>query len=342
MRLLPPDCPGSPVTATVLAADIGGTHTRLAIAPATAPERPLRVQAYDNADWPDFVSLLAAFLAERHESPTRACIAVAAPVGTGQRCVELTNLSWRIDADGISARLSGAPVCLINDFAAVAHAVPHLDDDSLVSVQPGQPDPLAPAALIGAGTGLGQALVLECHETGRLHVMPTEGGHSDFAPQTREDWELLEYLQGCYGAHVSWERVLSGSGLVELYRFRCGEHLHPDVRQAEREGRDPAPVITRLGLQAGDKTAEATLRHFVRLYGAQAGNLALQTLCRRGLFIAGGIAIHLLPLIASGGFLDAFLAKGRFRNLLTRLPVQVIVHPWPGLLGALTAAAACD
>jgi len=330
------------MTATLLAADIGGTHSRLAIAPATDPCRPLRVREYDNADWPDFISLLTAFLAEGPEIPVRAGVAVAAPVETGQQRVVLTNLSWRIDTESIAARLSGAPVCLINDFAAVAHAVPHLGEDSLVTVQPGRPDPLAPAALIGAGTGLGQALLLECRETGRMHVMATEGGHSDFAPQTREDWALLEYLQKHYGTHVSWERVLSGSGLVELYRFRCGERLHPEFRRAEREGRDPAPVITRLGLHGGDKPAEATLRHFVRLYGAQAGNLALQSLCRRGLYIGGGIAAPLLPLVASNTFLDAFLAKGRFRALLASLPVSVIVHPWPGLLGALTVAAACS
>lgn len=326
------------MTDWLLAADIGGTHTWLALAPAATPDRPAHRARFDNAAWPDFEALLAAFLDEAGARPACACLAVAAPVAPGQRVAVLTNRTWRIDTDRLSARLGGVPVCLVNDFAAVAHAVPHLDPEHLVPVQPGTADPEAPAALMGAGTGLGQALLLECRETGRFHVLPTEGGHSDFAPQCEEDWSLLRRLQRLYGTHVSWERVLSGRGLVELYRFHCGPAPHPDFAAAEAAGADPAPVVTRLGLHGGDPAAEQALRHFTRLYGAQAGNLALQSLCRRGLFIGGGIARHLLPYLVSATFLEAFLAKGRFRALLDTLPVHVIVHPWPGLLGALVLA----
>ena len=205
-------------------------------------------------------------------------------------------------------------------------------------LQAGEPQPEAMAAVLGAGTGLGQVLVLP--GPGPRRVWATEGGHVDFAARTEEDWHMLLTLRRRFG-HVSAERLLSGAGLRFLYEFleeRRGLPTPASLREAREAGRDIAPEITRLGLSGADPLAEQALDRFVELYGAQAGNLALACLPRAGLYIAGGIARHLLPRLERGPFLAAFLDKGRMRPLLETIPLAVITHPDPGLLGATRVA----
>jgi glucokinase len=212
-------------------------------------------------------------------------------------------------------------VGLVNDFFAVALGVPLLGEADVVPLQRGSRDPGAPIGILGAGTGLGQAIVT-WHE-GRHHVVPTEGGHADFAPQDEEQARLFVHLHRRYG-HVSWERLVSGMGLVNIHAFLGGEDIGP-AEIAERA-------------DAGDSTAGRAFEIFVDLYGAEAGNLALKILARGGIYLAGGIAAKNLPRFTDGRFLDAFHRKGRFRELMRTIPVDLIVNEEVGLIGAVEGA----
>ena len=325
----------------LLAGDIGGTHTRLRLSRCTGHglER-LCERRYDSAEHPDFTKLLRAFLADCGETPDSACLGVAGPVHeTGEdTTAEVTNLPWRLSARALSEACGIPRLCLTNDFSLIGHALPALGENDLVTLQAGRPQPEAMAAVLGAGTGLGQVLVLPGPEPRR--VWATEGGHVDFAARTEADWQMLQTLRHRFG-HVSAERLLSGPGLRFIYGFleeRQGRPTPPAIREARDAGRDIAPEITRLGLSGEDPLAAQALERFVELYGAQAGNLALACLPRAGLYIAGGIAQHLLPLLERGPFLTAFLDKGRMRPLLETIPLAVVTHPDPGLLGATRLA----
>jgi len=321
----------------LLAGDIGGTHTRLRLSRFTGQGLELLCERrYASAEHADFSELLRAFLTDCGETADAACLGVAGPVRESgeDTTAEVTNLPWRLSARALSEATGIPRLCLTNDFSLIGHALPALGEDDLVTLQAGDPQPEAMAAVLGAGTGLGQVLVLPGPEPRR--VWATEGGHVDFAARTEEDWHMLLTLKRRFG-HVSAERLLSGAGLRFVYEFleeRRGRPTPPAIREAREAGRDIAPEVTRLGLSGEDPLAAQALDRFVELYGAQAGNLALACLPRAGLFIAGGIARHLLPLLERGPFLTAFLDKGRMRPLLETIPLAVITHPDPGLLGA--------
>ena len=294
----------------ILAGDVGGTKTLLRL---VEPDGTVgREERYDSAAFASFDELLAGFVTGRVDA---ACFAVAGPVYGGR--AEVTNLHWEIDEQALGRELSIPRVSLINDFYSVALGVPLLGPDDLLPLHPAPRDRSAPMAILGAGTGLGEAFVLGDR------VVPTEGGHADFAPQDQEQAALFVRLHERYG-HVSWERVLSGMGLVNIFTFLGGEEL------------DPAEIAERA--DGGDPRAVRAFEIFIDLYGAEAGNMALRVLARGGVYLAGGIAAKNTARFTDGRFVEAFLRKGRFRDLMQTIPVDLIVNEQVGLIGAVEGA----
>lgn len=301
----------------LIAGDVGGTTTRLrAVAADCAITHEAR---YDSAAYATFADLLREFMRGVPGAIDAACFAMAGPVYGGRATV--TNIGWSIEEEALARTFAIARVSLINDFYAVALGVPLLGDDDLLSLQKGERDRTAPAGVLGAGTGLGEAIVV--HFGGMHHVLASEGGHQDFAPQDEEQARLFLELHRRYG-HVSWERLVSGTGLVNIFTFLGGEEI------------DPAEIAERA--EAGDERAARAFAIFVDLYGAEAGNLALRVLARGGIYLAGGIAAKNPARFTDGKFIEAFLRKGRFRELLQTIPVDLILNEGVGLLGALEGA----
>jgi len=311
---------------TLLAGDLGGTKTWLRLSCAG---EVLREQRYDSAAFAGLTPMIADFLGE--SAPASACFGVAGPVRGNT--AQITNLPWRIDAGEIATRFAIPQVSLINDFQAVAYGIEALAAADLLTLQAGQPQPHGPRAVIGAGTGLGEGYLV--WQDGHYQALASEGSHADFAPADEIQADLWRWLAQRYG-HVSWERVVSGPGLAEIYAFlreRGAAAESPQLAAALRLG-DPSAAISDHALQHGDVLAVAALDLFIAAYGAEAGNLALKMLATGGVYIAGGIAPKIAERIRAGGFLRAFLAKGRFAGLLETIPVQVVLNPQVGLLGA--------
>ncbi|MGQ0702424.1 MAG: glucokinase [Gemmatimonadales bacterium] len=321
----------------VLAGDIGGTNARFALVELGTESTPRIVASHDQPSRPapGLLPLVEGFLAKTGARPERACLAFAGPV-LGDR-VTLTNLGWTIDRAELREQLGLPHLILINDFLAAGYAVPLLGDPDLLTLQEGRPNPAGAIALIGAGTGLGEAFIVQCN--GRPLVQPSEGGHASFGPDSPRTWALLSWLKERH-EHVSWERVLSGAGLIGLFEFVAAgrETILEGPLRAEMAGGDPAEVITRYGISGADPLAEEAVDFFVELYGAQAGNLALTVLATGGVYLAGGIARAIAPKLAQGEFVAAFRNKGRLAPLLEQIPVRVILNPDVGLLGAAVVA----
>lgn len=325
----------------VLAGDIGGTTTRLQIAACEAGVcRPLREQRFASATFPQFTAVLHEFLKDAPADRIRsACFGIAGPVQqtvTGQ-FVRVTNLPWQLDSDALAREFGIAKLRLINDFQAIGYAIEHLAPEQLLVVQQGQPIAHGPRAVLGAGTGLGQALLVWQGE--RYEVLATEGGHADYGPTDELTLELSRYLFSHFG-HSSYELVLSGTGLVRLYQFLRERGAAPEsaaLAHALREG-NPAAAITRAALQDNDPLANRTLDLFVQIYGAQAGNLALMSGATGGVYLAGGIAPKIASRLCSDTFLHAFRNKGVMSSWTNRIPVQIVIEPQPGLAGALRVA----
>lgn len=302
----------------LVAGDVGGTKTLLRCIEddgAVSAE-----QRFASGEYPTFDELLRAFAANVPGTVDAACFAVAGPVVDGR--AELTNLGWTMEEKALASAFGIARVSLINDFYAIALGVPLLTESDLVSLHRGHRDRTAPIGILGAGTGLGEAIVT-WHE-GVHQVIATEGGHADFAPQDEEQSRLFAFLHAQLG-HVSWERVVSGMGLVNIFTFLGGD--------ASASAADIAHLAS-----SGDARAERAFTIFVDLYGAEAGNLALRILARGGIFLAGGIAAKNVDRFTDGKFVEAFTRKGRFRTLLETIPVDLIVNEKVGLIGAGEAA----
>jgi glucokinase len=325
----------------LLAGDIGGTRTRLAVYDdsAGAPLRLVHSASYASRSLPELDQIVARFLRTgRHEAPAAACFGVAGAVVGGQ--VRATNLPWRVSEDELSRTLAIPRVHLLNDLEAAAHGVIAITDpSSLLPLQVGEP----PAehrslALIAAGTGLGVALM--AWDGSGYQVAPSEGGHASFAPQNETEDALLVFLRSELG-HVSYERVVSGPGLVNVHRFLRQYREVPEPRWlTDRIGDgDPAPVISAAALAHEDPICDEALSLFVSVYGATAGSVALTSLAVGGVFIGGGIAPKILPRIRDGLFLDAFAHKGRFSEAMRRIPVTVVLAPDVALLGAASCVA---
>lgn len=304
----------------IIAGDIGGTKTLLQLVELSAGGSSVAYEhRFESGGYPTFDALLTEFLGLAGGTVDAACFAVAGPVFENR--AEVTNLGWEIEAVALTAQFGIARVSLINDFYAVALGVPLLKDADLVSLHAGDRKRGAPIAILGAGTGLGQAIVT--FHGAEWGVIPSEGGHADFAPQDEEQTRLFLFLHETYG-HVSWERLLSGMGLVNIHTFLGGTT-------------DSAAEVARLA-EDGDARALHAFEIFVDIYGAEAGNMALRVLSRGGVFLAGGIAAKNQPFFTDGRFVAAFLRKGRFQEMLGDMPIDLIVNEKVGLIGAAEMA----
>lgn len=301
----------------LVAGDIGGTKTILRCVEAGG--QVSLEGRYDSSSYPTFDDMLVEFLSRAPGPVDTACFAVAGPVHGHE--AEVTNLGWQIAARALERTFAISRVALINDFYAVALGVPQLSSRDLLSLQQGVRDRSAPIAILGAGTGLGEAILVQ-GPSGPA-VVASEGGHKDFAPQDALQTELFLHLHARYG-HVSWERVVSGMGLVNIFTFLGG----PEITPAE------------IAMQAGEGDARAvqTFEIFVDAYGSEAGNMALSVLARGGVFLAGGIAAKNTRWFSDGRFVEAFRRKGRFRELMDTIPVDLVLNEEVGLLGAVEGA----
>ncbi|MDK9703858.1 MAG: glucokinase [Sulfuritalea sp.] len=306
----------------ILVGDIGGTKTLLGLAEEGKLVLDRRIA---NADFQDFASVLAAFFAETKTAPatiTGGCLAVAGPIADDGRSARLTNLPWTIDCDELSRRFGLPALGLANDFAAAALGAVTASSAQKVTLQSGAPLAAAPCLVVGAGTGLGMAIVLP--QDGRWRVLAGEGGHVAFAPANGEQAALWAFLHARHG-RVTWERIVSGPGLTSIHAFIAGVELPPEE------------IATR-ALDDPDTLERRSLNMFLAAYGAFAGDMALACLPRGGVFLAGGIAGKLLPAMQHGPFLAAFNAKAEHAAIAARMPVHVVTDPLLGLYGALLLA----
>lgn len=322
-------------TKLLLAGDLGGTKTSLGIYATDADGRPRlqREASFASREHPDFEAILDVFLADG-AGVEAAAFGIAGPVEDG--VVQVTNLPWRIEAPQLAAKL-GCRVRLLNDLEATAWATLALDSAEVVVLNEGI-ERTGSRCVIAAGTGLGQALL--AWDGARHHVIATEGGHTDFAPRDATGIALLEFLLERY-PRASWERVLSGAGLRNVFAFvveRLG--IAPSASTNDRlEAGDLAQVVGEQAVAGVCPASRRAVEIFVAAYGAQAGNLALTSMAVGGVYVAGGIAPKLLPLLQSGVFLEAFTAKEPFAQLMRRIPVRVLIDANAPRNGAAAVAA---
>ena len=318
----------------ILAGDIGGTKTVLALV-ARTPEggmTSVKEASYQSHDFMAFDAVLDTFLPPGIQLSS-ACFGIAGPV-VNQQC-QMTNLSWSLDAAALKAKLGLAKVRLLNDLEAMAIGMLHLPEHELVEINPNATAQTGNIAVIAAGTGLGEAILYWDGE--KHHPIATEGGHCDFAPQTLQQDKLLAYLRTRYPDHVSYERILSGIGFSHLYDFLLSDGFASaslDVPEAN-SGVDRNAVISQLGVTGRDPLCNEAVRLFVEIYGAEAGNLALKAFALGGIYIGGGIAPKILPLIKNGGFLQSFNAKGRYFPLLDKVSIKISLNERTPLVGAI-------
>jgi glucokinase len=318
----------------ILAGDVGGTKTLLGAFDRGRPRPSQRhLCRYSTTAYSSFGDLLTAFAKDFGGTPRFEAIVLGVAGPVVGRVARMTNYTWAIDADEIAA-WAGAPAALLNDLEAMAHGLEVLTPDEQIVLQPGTPNPDGHAALIAAGTGLGEA---HLHRLGgRLIPAATEGGHADFAARSDREWALVQQLRERYG-RAEIEQVLSGQGLVNIHRF-----THDGAACVATEGVEwadqPAAITSAALAHRCDRCGEA-LSMFVSAYGAEAGNLALQALATAGVYVGGGIVRHILPAIqGSSAFMDAFLAKAPMDGLIRRIPVRLILNTETGLLGAAVHA----
>ena len=316
----------------VLAGDIGGTTTRLAFfRSGEAGTEVVARETFPSRSHGTLAAIVQAFVAATGLVAERACFGIAGPVRGGR--VLTPNLPWLVDGNELAALLGVAQVTLINDLQANAYGIPLLQESDFALLNPGEAEPTGAIAVISAGTGLGETIAVW---DGTMHrPLPGEGGHADFAPRNELESELLLHLRAEHG-RVSVERVVSGPGLVNIYRFlRDRRHLAetPAVNEAMATG-VPAAIISRAAMDGSCPLCAQALDLFVSLYGAEAGNLALRALATGGVYIGGGIAPKIIDRLRGPLFMRAFTAKGRLSPLLETLPVRVILNEHTALLGA--------
>ncbi len=320
-----------------LAGDIGGTKTLLQIFKDGEARAPLLRKSFSSAGYAGLDNIVEEFLREANvRAIASACFALAGPVAG--RKVTLTNLPWIVDADALAARFSIPRVVLINDFEAVGLGVAAMQPNDLFVMQQGAAQVQGVRIVVGAGTGLGVAWLT--WRDGKYVVHPSEGGHIDFAPTDEMQFSLLQYLQQRHG-HVSYERIVSGPGLVAIYEFLrdTGRATpSPQLISALQAG-DNAAAIASFASEKNEVIAQQALKLFMRIYGAFVGNVALTALPRGGVYVAGGIAAKIIVHMQQGEFLRAFLDKGRFNAMLATMPVAIVTNPQIGLLGASLVAA---
>ena len=316
----------------VIGVDLGGTKTILqAVDSSAATDKPPLAQAqYPSAEYDSFEKLLQAFL-QQHQLPHIAaiCIGVAGPVK--RDVASVTNLPWRLSALSLAQQFAIAQVELLNDFQVIGYALDALPSSDLQCLQRGSHDEHGVRALIGAGTGLGHAILTRCQ--GQIEVLASEAGHIDFAPRNLQQDKLLQFMRSRYES-VSYERLVSGPGLEHIYWFLSGG-------DGDAPPLDAAAISHAAMESAAQKTnnnAWSALQLFLNIYGAAAGNFALACLPRGGLFVAGGIAARILPLFQGSTFMQAFQQKSKMQELMQGFPVYVLSNPNVGLMGAVNRA----
>jgi glucokinase len=322
----------------VLAGDIGGTKTHLALFSVDGDKlRPEWLQTFQSKRYSGLAPVLQEFLAGHSAKIDAASFGIAGPVVDGK--VKTPNLPWMIDTAELRRALKLETVHLLNDLEAGAYGIFTLEDEEFCTLNTGTMRQSGNKALIAAGTGLGQAIL---HDDGRhFHPLASEGGHADFAPRDELEIELLRYLIGRFG-HVSYERVLSGPGLHNIYRFfKESRGMAEPKALTERfaAGDDPGAVISKAALAGEAEICVESLNLFASIYGAEAGNLALSAKSMRGLYVGGGIAPKILAKLKDGAFMRGFVDKGRYAEFVAAIPVQVVLNDQAALRGAAYYAA---
>ena len=322
----------------ILAGDVGGTKVHLALYDfANGKLDYRREERFPAKEYSGLETIVAEFLGG--EKATAACFGVPGPVRDGR--LRLTNLPWTLDARELSLHLNIDHVFLINDLEANGYGVAELQPDQIYTLSEGDPSQIGNRALIAAGTGLGEGLLTW---NGRIHVpYPSEGGHADYAPRSEEEIELFRFLRQKYQGRISWERVVSGMGMTNIFEFLRdvrGMEVEPELAEEAAAAEDLNAIITQRGLTGGSEICARTLDMFVSAYGAEAGNLALKVLSVGGMYIGGGIAPRILEKLKDGTFVKAFTDKGRLSQLLINMPVRVILESRAAVLGAAAYAEA--
>jgi glucokinase len=352
----------------ILAGDIGGTKTNLALYEwTTGRVEPVREDSFHSADYKALEEIVEEFLSAPLPSPiteshpddqpvdataeitteipelpsepvklTAACFGVAGPVIENRS--RTTNLPWIIEGAALAERFAIPQVRLLNDLEATAHGILLLNPDEIVLLNPGAPPKKKQAiALIAAGTGLGECILY--WDGTRYRPMPSEGGHTDFAPNSDSEIDLLRHLRGSY-LHVSYERIVSGPGLHAIYEYLRDTKKNEPTWLAEKiKVGNPAAEIAEAGLKGQAEIATQALDLFASIYGAEAGNLALKALTLDGVYVAGGIAPKLLTKLQDGSFMRGFTNKGRYKRIMSQIPVKVVMNDKTALLGAASMAA---
>lgn len=315
----------------LLAGDIGATKTNLAL---FSPEKgliPLAQATFQSSNYPSLRDVASEFLANEGASIDTATFGVAGPVVSGK--AEATNLPWVISEAALQEALGASAVKLLNDLEAMAYGVPNLPAEDLFPLNDTSPG-RGSKVVIAPGTGLGEAVL--CEQNGRYHVIPSEGGHVDFAPTNLLEIRLLRYLMGKFG-HVSYERVCSGKGLPNIYVFLKKQRFAPELPEMKkvlRKATDPTPIIVQKAMAGECELSIATLNTFVSILGSEASNLALKVMATGGVYLGGGIPPKILPKLRDGTFMAAFVNKGRFADMLAQIPVYVILNDNTALFGA--------
>jgi glucokinase len=322
----------------ILAGDVGGTKCNLALFSLESGKlTAVYQQRFASKEFAQFDRIVKEF--SRQAAPylagdriVAAGFGVAGPVINNR--VRATNLPWTVDTENLIEVLKVKQVVVLNDLGATGHSIEHLPKEDFCVLNPGKIEFGGTKALLAAGTGLGQAILV--WNGARYQVVPSEGGHSDFAPHTEQQIELLRFMRRRY-PQVSWELILSGRGFRTLHEFLAPNVLHPTFEDPDA---DPAPDITRQGLDKSCPVCVETLNLWTAIYGAEAGNLALKVLALGGVFVAGGIAVKILEKMKDGTFFKAFQDKWKFEALLNNFPVSVVLNESAPLIGAAYEALA--
>jgi glucokinase len=322
----------------ILAGDIGGTNTRLAFFEGT-PDRLTAsvIEVFPSREYKGPEEIAQKFLAKHNQTPEAACFGIAGAIKDGQ--VQTPNLPWHVNARHIASELHLDDVQLVNDLEANAHGIALLAESDFVVLNPGIPSPIGNRALISAGTGLGEAGLLY-QKGGGYRPFPSEGGHVDFGPRNDIEMDLLRYLMGRF-EHVSYERVLSGPGLYNIYQFLrdTSRGEEPAWLTDQLAHADPSATIAKSALEGTSGICVQALDIFVSIYGAEAGNLALKVVATGGTYVGGGIAPKIIRKLSSSAFMKSFSEKGRISPLLKDIPVRVITNDKTALFGAGRVAA---
>jgi len=324
----------------ILAGDVGGTKVHLALYNFEGGKlKPVRDEKVPSQEFASLDAVVESFLRSgEREQVVAACFGCPGPVRDGR--IKLTNLPWTLDQQDLAKSLGLQHIFLINDLEATGYGIPELAPESLVTLHDGDAAAVGNRGLIAAGTGLGEALLIW---DGKKHrPIPSEGGHCDFAARTDREIALLQYLRSTLNGHVSWERVVSGIGIKNIYAFlRDVEKMEEPAWLRDRmKTEDPNAVIGQCADDGSSSLCAETMQTFAAAYGAEAGNIALKVLATGGMYLGGGIAPKSLKTLEAGGFMQAFLDKGRLSPVLESIPVRVILDETCALLGAAAYAEA--